>query len=156
MNYAAAVLGRFLFTFLAIQQFSESAPLKVKRNTCEKWGASESIIENYRILENLIAINATNCNTSTIFKWADVVNGDLEGFNYITSKNDRKIIEVQPVLTLTLPGMKNMSLVDLLDCNCSRKCLQAKTGIVNLLDLVSLMVSGLWHVCMYSNLIWYY
>ena len=147
MNYAAAVLGRLLFTFLAIQQLSESAPLKVKRNTCEKWVASESIIENYRILENLNTINVPNCNTATIFKWADVVEGDLEGFHYTTSKNNRNIMVIQELLTLTLPLMKNMSLVELLNCNCCKQCLQAKTDVVNLLDLVSLMVSGLWHVC---------
>ena len=149
MNYAAAVLGRLLFTFLAIQQFSESAPLKVKRNTCEHWGASESIIENYRILENLITINVPNCNTTTIFKWADAVEGDL-GFDW----NKRNTTYyVQQVLNLTLPVMKNISSVEVLNFeDCCEQCLQAKTNIVNLqLHLVSYMVSA-WlmaMVCMY-------
>ena len=147
MNYAAAVLGRLLFTFLAIQQFSESAPLKVKRNTCEHWGASESIIENYRILENLTTINVNNCYSNSSFNWDNpTLEGDLKGFD----QNDIDNIElVRRNLAITLPVMKNMSLVELLNFeDCCEQCLQAKTNIVNLLHLVSFMVSGLYvHVC---------
>ena len=148
MNYA--VLGRLLFTFLAIQQSSESAPLTLKRNTAagpnrtREWWSSESIIENKKILENLCTIiDVANCSSNSLFKWEDgAIDGDLD------FDNDRGIEDVRPILIRTLPVMKRLSLVDLLKFeDCCEKCLEAKTNIVSLLHLSSFMVSGLWYVC---------
>ena len=148
MNYT--VLGRLLFTFLAIQQSSESAPLKLKRNTAagrsrtREWLSSESIIENNAILENLDTIDDTNCSSNSLFKWKDsAIDGDLD-----FDENSRGIEDVRPTLKRTLPVMKRLSLVDLLKFeDCCEKCLEAKTNIVSLLHLSSFMVSGLWYVC---------
>ena len=146
MNYT--VLGRLLFTFLAIQQSSESAPLKLKRNTaagpdmtCEQWRS-----KNNKILENLVTIDVANCDCSnnSLFKWHDgAIDVDLD-----FDKNSRNITDVRKTLIRTLPVMKRMSLVDLLKFeDCCEKCLEAKTNILILLHLSSFMVSGLWYVC---------